>query len=250
MRLSVATTIAALSGTAFAHGGVVKYTINGTVYATYDWGAPFEGQKDLIQRSWTGLPHTSVTAANLTCSLGQVVPGAFHATVPAGGVITSSWDNGYGWPHTIGPITAYLASCGTDCTTVTDLGSLEWFKIAEEGLRAGFAVGEEDGWFQNDLWENRRTDHWDITVPKTLKPGRYLVRHEIVNLELSPIQFYPNCAALEISGTGASVPTAEYLVKFPGAYALTDPGIAISGNVRNDKTTKNYTVPGPKVWSG
>ena len=123
--------------------------------------------------------------------------------------------------HTVGPITAYLAACGADCNDIPDITSLSWFKIAEEGLRDGFAVGEEDGWFQNDIWENRRTDHWDVVVPKSLKPGRYMVRHEIINLELDPVQFYPNCAALEVVGEGESVPGEEYLVKFPGAYKLT-----------------------------
>lgn len=114
---------------------------------------------------------------------------------------------------------AYMASCGDDCTSIADIGSLKWFKIAEEGLRDGYAIGNEDGWFQNDLWENRRTDHWDVVVPKNLKPGRYMIRHEIINLELSPVQFYPNCAQLEVSGSGSSVPGEEFLVKFPGAYS-------------------------------
>ena len=85
---------------------------------------------------------------------------------------------------------------------------------------------------------NRRTDHWDIIVPKDLQPGRYMIRHEIIMLELAPVQFYPNCAHLEVTGSGSLVPSDEYLVQFPGAYQLSDPGIAISGKVRGDKTTK------------
>lgn len=113
-----------------------------------------------------------------------------------------------------------MASCGEDCTTIADTASLKWFKVAEEGLRAGYAVGEADGWFQNDLWENRRTEYWNVTVPKGLKAGRYMIRHEIMNLELNPVQFYPNCAHLEVKGEGSLVPNEEYLVQFPGAYKL------------------------------
>lgn len=115
---------------------------------------------------------------------------------------------------------AYMASCGDDCTSITDIASLKWFKIAEEGLREGYTVGDSNGWFQNDLWENQKTDHWDIVVPKSLKPGKYMVRHEIINLELSPVQFYPNCAQLEVAGEGTSVPGEEFLVQFPGGYSM------------------------------
>lgn len=54
------------------------------------------------------------------------------------------------------------------------------------------------------------------------------MRHEIINLELSPAQFYPNCAALEIGGAGESVPGVEYLVKFPGAYKVTGECLLVS----------------------
>jgi hypothetical protein len=131
-----------------------------------------------------------------------------------------------------------MATCGEDCSAITDIGKLEWFKIAEEGLRDGFLVGDSNGWFQNDLWEDTITDHWDVVVPKNSKPGKYMMRHEIINLELAPVQFYPNCAQLDVSGNGESVPEEEYLVQFPGGYKMTDPGIAISGKIRQDKVTK------------
>ncbi|PVI00439.1 lytic polysaccharide monooxygenase [Periconia macrospinosa] len=253
MRFSVATAIATLSSNALAHGGIFHYTIDGTIYPGYQWASPYEGQKDLIARTWVAPPHTDPSSSNLTCNYkGITVPGAYHATVPAGAVISANWtdDDGFGWVHTVGPLMAYLAFCGDDCNNVENIAELEWFKIAEEGLREGFVISNIDGWFQNDLWEKRRTDHWDVVIPKTLKPGRYMIRHEIINLALSPVQFYPNCAALEVTGDGEAVPSAEFLVKFPGAYSLSDPGIAISGHISGDKTTKNYTVPGPKVWTG
>lgn len=117
---------------------------------------------------------------------------------------------------------AYMASCGNDdCTSITDASSLSWFKIAEEGLREGFTVGQDGGWFQGDLFENRKERWWDVVVPKGLKKGKYLLRHEIVNLELDPVQFYPNCAQVDVVGDGGEVPGDEYLVKFPGAYSVT-----------------------------
>lgn len=59
-----------------------------------------------------------------------------------------------------------------------------------------------------------------------------MLRHEIVNLELDPAQFYPNCAHLEVVGEGEDVPGEEEMVRFPGGYAVGDPGIAIAGKVR------------------
>ncbi|KAJ4300815.1 hypothetical protein N0V90_002903 [Kalmusia sp. IMI 367209] len=223
MRLSVATLIAACSGTALAHGGVTSYLIDGKNYTGYDWTSPAAGQKDLIQRTWDFNPLSDSTSRNLTCNFkGITLPGAFHAPVQAGSSIRVTWVSvdGFGWPHTLGPVLAYMADCGGDCAAVTDTATLKWFKIAEEGLRPGFAIGEEDGWFQNDLWENRRTEYWNVTVPKNLKPGKYMIRHEIIMLELSPIQFYPNCAHLEVAGDGLGVPSGDYLVQFPGAYKL------------------------------
>lgn len=187
-------------------------------------------------------PLSDPASGNITCNnRGVAVPGAYHASVQAGGTIRTSWestDTGFGWVHTLGPVVAYMAACGDDCTTITDTADLKWFKIAEEGLRAGYAVGSASGWFQGDLFESTITDHWDVVVPTSLKPGRYMIRHEIIMISLNPVQFYPNCAALEVTGGGEAVPTDDYLVQFPGAYSLSDPGIAISGKTQGDTTTK------------
>jgi hypothetical protein len=71
------------------------------------------------------------------------------------------------------------------------------------------------------LWANRKRDRWDVVVPTGLRPGKYLVRHEIVDLELIPVQFYPNFAQVEVDGEAVGVSGEEYLVKFPGAYNVT-----------------------------
>ncbi|KAH3955382.1 hypothetical protein HBI81_039070 [Parastagonospora nodorum] len=247
---STVATLLALSSTALAHGGVTRYTIDGKTYDGYKWASPYEGQKDLIQRTWHQDPHKDATSSNMTCNYhGTTVPGAYHAPVTAGSTISAAWNQlSFGWVHDIGPMMAYMASCGEDCST-TNIAELEWFKIAEEGLRPGFAIGDDGAWYQYDIWEDNIRDHWNVTVPKSLKPGKYMIRHEIINLELSPAQFYPNCAQLDVSGEGEAVPSAEYLVKFPGGYKMTDPGIVIAGKAQQDKVTKDYTVPGPRVWT-
>ena len=173
MKFTLFTILAAFSSTALAHGGVTSYLIDGKNYTgcvrllaasfhanvspRYIWYEPEAGQRDLIQRTWDHNPLSDPSSGNITCNnKGNTVPGSYHASVAAGGTIRTTWksaDTGFGWVHTLGPVVAYMAACGDDCTTITDTGNLKWFKIAEEGLRDGYAVGELDGWFQNDLWE-------------------------------------------------------------------------------------------------
>ncbi|KAF1972066.1 glycoside hydrolase [Bimuria novae-zelandiae CBS 107.79] len=253
MKFTVATAVTALSGTTLAHGGVTTYIIDGKKYPGYDSTQTDTEQRDLIQRTWCMTPLSDPSSGTITCNdKGTTVPGAYHASVTAGGTIRSNWTSvdGYGWPHSTGPIVAYMAACGDDCNNITNTASLKWFKIAEEGLRDNYAVGDYEGWFQYDLWESQITDHWDIVVPKDLKPGRYMIRHEIIMLELDPIQFYPHCAALEVSGEGELVPSEEFLVQFPGEYVLLFFCFHSMMGLAMLIACQNYTVPGPKVWTG
>jgi hypothetical protein len=65
------------------------------------------------------------------------------------------------------------------------------------------------------------------TIPSCLKPGNYLVRHELIALHSAysypGAQFYPGCHQIKVTGSGNTVPSS--LVSFPGAYKSTDPGV-------------------------
>jgi hypothetical protein len=86
-----------------------------------------------------------------------------------------------------------------------------------------------------------------VTLPPTLAPGDYLVRHEIIALHRAATQgeaeFYPSCTQLRVSGAGTATPAAGELVKFPGAYAATDKGILV--DVFSPPV--NYVMPGPAL---
>jgi len=152
---------------------------------------------------------------------------------------------------------AYMANCNGPCDEFDPEGKNVWFKIYETGLKNG---GQEDPWgnivdvASSEGWDQFYfANHgWSITIPKNLKPGNYLIRHEIIMIELMPPQFYPECAQLTVSGDGDKLPGEEYLVSFPGAYSLDEPGLAISGDLYSSKghSTYNYTIPGPPVWTG
>ena len=51
------------------------------------------------------------------------------------------------WPHNIGPLMTYMASCGNTPCTDFDPSGAKWFKIDELGLKPD---GSGD-WFQNDI---------------------------------------------------------------------------------------------------
>lgn len=116
---------------------------------------------------------------------------------------------------------AYLAPCNGDCSTINP-ADLLWFKIAETGLREGYTLNQAGGWYQSDLGgeTGKPRPGWTVTIPASLRAGNYLIRHEILMIELMPPQFYMECAQLRVEGDGTASPSEEYLVKFPGAYKM------------------------------
>ncbi|KAF8131368.1 glycoside hydrolase, partial [Boletus edulis] len=64
--------------------------------------------------------------------------------------------------------------------------------------------------------------------PVTFTIGNYMLRSEIITLQLAMTQgsvaFYPSCIQLTVGGSQTSQPTTSKEVKFPGAYSATDPG--------------------------
>jgi Auxiliary Activity family 9 (formerly GH61) len=70
----------------------------------------------------------------------------------------------------------------------------------------------------------------NFTIPLTTPPGKYLLRveHLYVRPAFNTTQFYIECAQIEVlgpkGGREARTPTPEYMVKFPGAYELSDEG--------------------------
>jgi hypothetical protein len=114
---------------------------------------------------------------------------------------------------------AWLTDCKGDCRTF-DTTNADWFKIGEEGLLSGTI--QEGEWFQRAFgtWDGSPS-LWSENIPKSLKPGNYLVRHEIIALhsENKP-QFYPECAHLEVRGNGTGFPGKEFMAKIPGVWNM------------------------------
>jgi hypothetical protein len=96
---------------------------------------------------------------------------------------------------------------------------VQWFKIWEAGLLSGNVP--EGMWYQKQFqnWDGT-PDLWPVTIPLSLRPGLYMIRHEILSIHIeNKPQFYPECAHLNVSGSGNGYPPDDYLKTFPGAYS-------------------------------
>jgi hypothetical protein len=90
--------------------------------------------------------------------------------------------------------------------------------------------------------------NYDITIPRCITPGKYLMRNEHIALHnagsAGGAQFYLSCAQIEVTGGGSTAP--KNLVAFPGAYKASDPGIQININY---PIPTSYTNPGPATFT-
>jgi Auxiliary Activity family 9 (formerly GH61) len=85
-----------------------------------------------------------------------------------------------------------------------------------------------------------------VTLPDDVSQGGYLIRHEIIALQLAVsvggAEFYPSCIQILVGGSKTGTPNQT--VSFPGAYNDNDPGIY-------DPTVYDqgspYVFPGPPV---
>ncbi|KAL2368029.1 murein transglycosylase [Blastomyces gilchristii SLH14081] len=182
---------------------------------------------------------SSYTSPNIICHR-DAQPGAATAEVSAGSTIELQWTE---WPESHhGPVLDYLANCNGDCSKV-DKTSLEFFKIQEAGLVDGSKTPGK--WASDDLIANNNT--WRLTIPSTIAPGNYVLRHEIIALhsahEDNGAQNYPQCFNLKITGSGTANPQGKRATTL---YKSTDPGIKI--NIYNP--LNGYEIPGPALFNG
>jgi len=222
-----------------AHGAVDSYTFSGKKW--HGW-QPYDPNsslnKNTIQRPYPSYdPIMNPSGNNIRCNNnGQTVQE--HGEIAAGSKIIAHWKQ---WTHMEGPVTVYLARCPGDSCANYDGSGANWFKIDEAGLLSGTI--NKGRWGNGIVLETLK---WESTIPATLRPGAYLIRHEVLALHQARTpQFYPECAQLKITGSGNDFPSSEYLVSLPGAFKMSDPGVTVEINTDSSTT---YIVPGPKVW--
>ncbi|KAB2098764.1 hypothetical protein AG0111_0g13074 [Alternaria gaisen] len=224
------------------HGFVQNATIGGKEYDPPRISREIQGN----------FPIENVKLIDLECggnTTGGVIgsrPAPLHAPATAGSTVNLRWT---AWPESHqGPVITYMARCpDTGCNDYVPSSSLAqtWFKIAEDGLHSTDPEWLKNHWGMTSLI-NAPNAGVNYTIPACLRPGFYLVRHEIIALHSAysegGAQFYPGCHQLEVTGDGSTVPTAD-LVSFPGAYDSKDAGLVYS--IYNQLP---YEIPGPKVF--
>jgi hypothetical protein len=150
-----------------------------------------------------------------------------------------------------------MTSCNGQCQDLNldlDQGGkdLKWFKIDAQGYDSS-----KKTWASQDLIA--AGDAWTSTIPKGLKPGQYLLRHEVyvtrhcfvtsalpnysVALHSNPAQFYPACLQVTVSGSGTNYPSDADTVAIPGLF-----NDFVWPDIWSD-SFNSFTVPGPPVIS-
>ncbi|KAF7289755.1 Lytic polysaccharide monooxygenase [Mycena indigotica] len=164
------------------------------------------------------------------------------ATVAAGTTLGLNWTT---WPDShVGPMITYMAAVpsGTNITSWQPGTSAVWFKVAEAGKNS---AGQ---WAATTVLTQNKSIY-SFTIPAKLKPGQYIIRHEIIALHSATTypgaQFYPSCIQVQVTGSGTAVPPSSALVAFPGAYKSTTPGIVY--NVYSGDNSVSYP---PRRQSG
>jgi hypothetical protein len=117
-----------------------------------------------MQRPWTGLgPVRSSSSPTIACNT-PGSPAKYSAEAKAGSTITAHWNP---WPHDGGPLSVWMVECTGDCATFSSPHTAQWFKLHEDGLAGTQKL-------------IKAANSLTVTIPASLKPGNYLIRHEVI----------------------------------------------------------------------
>ncbi|TEB27902.1 glycoside hydrolase, partial [Coprinellus micaceus] len=222
------------------HGYVSKVTIGGKSYTGL---APFEGGargSSAVRQIQSTSPVMPASNPQLACGSSNS-PASLIADAQPGDTVSFKWvgQGGINWIHKVGPILTYMASCGTSPCSQFDTSSAQWFKISELTKKPS---GE---WYMADVFAGGETT---TRIPSTLKAGNYLIRSELIAIHNAVTrggaEYFPSCTQLRVGGSQSGVPAQGDLVKFPGAYKDSDPGVFVPDLFQPGF---KYTAPGPAV---
>ncbi|CAP71839.1 uncharacterized protein PODANS_6_7780 [Podospora anserina S mat+] len=252
--MKVLATLLASVGLVAAHGYVDNATIGGQYYQMLTvsqfyqpYMDPYMGNNkpQRVSRSIPGNgPVENVDSIDVQCNAGSV-PAPLHAPAAAGSTVTLHWTL---WPDShMGPVITYMARC-------PDSGCQNWSPGTSYVPRCPNVVRINANLSKGP--SGSKSSKVAYTIPSCIRPGYYLVRHEIIALHAAwaypGAQFYPGCHQLQVTGGGSTNPTN--LVSFPGAYKSTDPGVTYDAykEIETDmdlSIAQAYTIPGPAVFT-
>ncbi|KPV77357.1 glycoside hydrolase family 61 protein [Rhodotorula graminis WP1] len=240
---ALAVALVATASSVSAHTIVTSVWVNGKDTATGGVGvaAPY------MRGSTSNSPVQEVNSALMACNDKGATPAASTLSVAAGDVIEPEWYHSGARgadpidPSHKGPITAWIAPYGDNANS---LGA-KWVEIASE---AYYPSSSE--WAVSHMIANKGRNK--VTIPKSLAPGKYIVRFELLALhsagQAGGAQFYPQCADIEITSGGTTKLPAG--VSIPGFYSEQTPGVVWIYYSSSYDVTGDYVAPGTGTWDG
>jgi len=230
-----------------AHGHIESITANGETVAgtTPEWIYNESNTPGWYAKNQDNgfVEPSSFGSGDIICHK-EATPGKTSVSVAAGSDMVLQWNT---WPESHhGPVIDYLAKCSGDCTEA-DKESLSFFKLAG----AGVLDAASNQWASDKLIADG--NQWTVTIPESLAPGNYVLRHEIIALhsagQENGAQAYPQCVNIEVTGSGSTDPCADGADCVGGTslYTASDAGIKYDiygGDI------SSYPIPGPKAWAG
>ncbi|KAL2172489.1 hypothetical protein VTG60DRAFT_5243 [Thermothelomyces hinnuleus] len=229
--------LSSLASLVAGHGYLKSITVNGQEYLAWQVGQddyvdppPVRYARKLADNG----PVPDFTTKDITCGAGGNEPAEGIIKLKAGDTVSHS-----------GPVMNYLAHCtNDDCKSFKGDSGNVWVKIEQ----LAYNPSANPPWASDLLREQGAK--WKVTIPPSLAPGEYLLRHEILGLHVAGTvmgaQFYPSCTQIRVTeGGNTQLPTG---ITLPGAYDPQDEGILVE-LWRVNQGQVNYTAPGGPVWS-
>jgi cellulase len=247
------------TGFAAAHGHLKEWIIDGTTYPAfdplYDYDSTTFPSLKRIEYGFPKLrsdigpgvnPVADVKNLSITCRWRPLAEPKLNAVARAGSQMGFKWLDWFsshkGPVLTVSifsmnpivvrrPVPFLMLIFNKFMGLLPESGKVEdvdFFKIDELAYDPKTRTWGSDTLMKNDHLHN-------VTIPSDLKPGTYVVRHELIALhgamndnyktQVSGAQFYPNCAKVQVIGQGTATPPGG---KFPGTYKWDDKGILVN----------------------
>jgi cellulase len=232
---SVLLSLLAAVSSVHGHGHVSQVIANGV---TYPGAIPGNVASNSVGWAANNLDNgfvepNAAQTSDIACHKGARAATNF-VKVAAGQSVTLRWNT---WPDSHkGPVIDYLAPFNTNA------GSLSFAKIAQQGLISGSNPGR---WAADNLITNGNS--WTVTIPSSVAPGQYVLRHEIIALHsannANGAQFYPQCINIEVTSGGSTRPSGSPATSF---YRASDPGVLFNLYT----SFSSYSIPGPSLFNG
>ncbi|KAJ4317745.1 hypothetical protein N0V84_007182 [Fusarium piperis] len=233
--LSSVLAVAAALPSVFAHYNFEALIVNGKATEPYEY---------VRQTTNSNSPIEDVTSKDIVCNAGGLdatirAKTKTHAVAP-GDEVGFTVNSEISHP---GPLAVYMSKAPSGTEGSDYLGDGDWFKVYE--LTTSDINGDGLQWAT--YVNNQGINNFTFTLPNELASGTYLLRAEHIGLHSAGskggAQFYIGCAQITVEGSGSGTPSD--VVKFPGAYDGSEPGILIGLYY---PVPTSYTAPGPKVW--